>query len=45
MIIGDFNEIAFSFEKRGGLPWCERQMRSFRSALEDCCLRDLGFRG
>ena len=42
---GDFNEIMYSKEKKGGPPRNRRQMENFRSALADCGLRDLGFRG
>lgn len=35
---GDFNEILFSYEKRGGLLCNERQMNAFGKALEDCML-------
>lgn len=44
-VFGDFNEILFSYEKRGELLRNVRQMRGFRSALEDCGLEDLGFEG
>lgn len=40
----DFNEILYSFEKKGGLLRSERNMAGFRSALEDYGLSDLGFR-
>jgi len=42
---GDFNEILFGFEKEGGQPKAESNMRKFRLALEDCDLQDLGFVG
>jgi exonuclease III len=42
---GDFNEILYSHEKRGGLPRAQNLMGRFRSALADCGLRDLGFVG
>ncbi|KAA3486448.1 reverse transcriptase [Gossypium australe] len=44
VVLGDFNEIAISFEKKGGRR-SERQMLAFRKVLEDCNLNDLGFRG
>ncbi|KAA3477768.1 reverse transcriptase [Gossypium australe] len=43
--MGDFNEIANSFEKKGGHLRLESQMQSFRMALEECSLDDLGFNG
>ncbi|KAA3478601.1 reverse transcriptase [Gossypium australe] len=45
VVIGDFNEILKSHEKRGGRLRSERQMLDFRMALEDCNLFDLGFIG
>lgn len=45
VIVGDFNEIFFSFEKQRGRARPQRQMESFRSALSDCELHDLGFKG
>ncbi|KAA3458060.1 reverse transcriptase [Gossypium australe] len=45
LVVGDFNEILFSFEKQGGRMREERQMEAFRKALEDCELADLGFSG
>ncbi|XP_041011424.1 uncharacterized protein LOC121255210 [Juglans microcarpa x Juglans regia] len=43
-VLGDFNEILFSNEKRGGKPRREAQMVRFREVLEDCHLHDLGFK-
>ncbi|GMI96662.1 hypothetical protein like AT1G43760 [Hibiscus trionum] len=43
--IGDFNEILYANEKRGGRVRPERNMNAFRSALQDCDLSDLGFTG
>ena len=40
--IGDFNEILYNHEKRGGPPWAQNQMGNFRAALYDCGLQDLG---
>ncbi|KAA3453657.1 reverse transcriptase [Gossypium australe] len=45
LITGDFNEILFSFEKKGGRTREERQMAAFRETLEHCELYDLGFSG
>ena len=41
----DFNEILFADEKLGWLDRPERQMQSFRDALDYCRLKDLGFNG
>lgn len=45
LVVGDFNEIAFSFEKSGGRIRAERQMEAFRMTLADCELNDLGYTG
>ncbi|GMI65482.1 hypothetical protein HRI_000217500 [Hibiscus trionum] len=45
LVMGDFNEILYSFEKEGGLLRNERQMEGFRNALSDCSLEDLGYTG
>ena len=45
LCVGDFNEITKAEEKKGGAPRQERQMREFRSALDFCGFRDLGFVG
>ncbi|KAA3483859.1 reverse transcriptase [Gossypium australe] len=45
LVLGDFNEITSSYEKRGGRFRSENQMSKFRDALEDCGLIDLGYRG
>ncbi|KAL4318018.1 hypothetical protein GQ457_18G000980 [Hibiscus cannabinus] len=45
LVIGDFNELLFSFEKSGGLLRSQRQMDAFRIALEDCSLSDIGYQG
>lgn len=42
---GDFNEILYNHEKRGGPARAQNQMDNFRMALDDCELRDLGFVG
>lgn len=44
MVIRDFNEVLFHNEKWGGKECSERQMASFREALEYCSLTDLGLR-
>jgi hypothetical protein len=45
LVIGDFNEILHSYEKEGGNPRSEHFMQAFQSALVDCKLLDLGYRG
>ncbi|KAA3460174.1 reverse transcriptase [Gossypium australe] len=35
-VCGDFNEVMYGFEKKGGLPREERKMEAFQNALEDC---------
>lgn len=45
LVIGDFNEILFLFEKKGGLLRSDKQMRAFSAALENCALEDLGYEG
>ncbi|TYH83789.1 hypothetical protein ES332_D02G155400v1 [Gossypium tomentosum] len=45
MVVGDFNEIAYAFEKKEGRVRWERQMEDFFSALANCELHDLGFSG
>ncbi|MBA0631995.1 hypothetical protein Godav_000815 [Gossypium davidsonii] len=42
-IIGDFNEIAYMLEKRGGLVRQESQMRKFRDMLSDCVISNLRY--
>lgn len=45
MMCGDFNEILMQCEKEGGEQRSRTAMDSFRVALEDCGLSDLGFSG
>ncbi|XP_040956135.1 uncharacterized protein [Gossypium hirsutum] len=45
LVCGDFNEILYGFEKKGGLPREERRMEAFRQVLDDCNLVDLGYSG
>lgn len=42
---GDFNEIIYSFEKRGGQPREEKIMEEFRDVLNECQLIDVGYSG
>lgn len=43
LVMRDFNEILFLFEKKGGRTLEKRQKKEYREALEDCELNDLGF--
>lgn len=45
LVVGDFNELCFSWERKSGRIKGEWQMRNFREALQDCQLHDLGFCG
>jgi endonuclease/exonuclease/phosphatase family metal-dependent hydrolase len=45
LCIGDFNEIVDQSEKWGANPRREGQMELFRTALEQCNLSDLGYKG
>lgn len=42
---GDFNDILYAFEKKGGLPREEARMEKFRETLKYYGLADLGFTG
>ncbi|KAA3468467.1 Exo_endo_phos domain-containing protein [Gossypium australe] len=43
LVAGDFNEIMYSFEKRGGLPRDQKRTEVFRDTLEECRLMDVGY--
>lgn len=45
IVYDDFNEILFSFEKRGGLPHNEARMTLFRDVLAYYGLHDAGYTG
>lgn len=45
LVSGDFNEIMYSFEKKGGQPMEEKKMAEFREVLKDCQLIDVGYSG
>lgn len=45
MVIGDFNEILFYFEKCGGRSRSERLICNFKHTMEDCKLVDVGYNG
>ncbi|KAA3472330.1 Exo_endo_phos domain-containing protein [Gossypium australe] len=44
-VYGDFNEIMYGFEKKGGLPREERRMEDFCNALKEYQLIDVGYLG
>ncbi|CAM8892645.1 unnamed protein product [Rhodiola kirilowii] len=45
IVFGDFNEVCFGWEVKGGRIRGEWQMRAFRETLVDCGLSDLGYEG
>ncbi|XP_021730608.1 uncharacterized protein LOC110697550 [Chenopodium quinoa] len=45
IMYGDFNEILYQTEKDGGPARRECAMEAFRSAISDCGLHDLGYKG
>lgn len=45
IVFGDFNEILQDYEKWGGQRQPESQLNQFRSVLEECNLKDLGYSG
>ncbi|KAA3455882.1 reverse transcriptase [Gossypium australe] len=45
LVGGDFNDILFAHEKKGGNPGEEARMEAFRRTLEDCSLCDISFSG
>lgn len=45
LVSGDFNEIMYSFEKKGGAPREEKRMEAFRETLEKCQLKAMGYSG
>ncbi|KAG8482089.1 hypothetical protein CXB51_027072 [Gossypium anomalum] len=45
LVCGDFNEIMYGSEKKGGLPRGERRMDLFRKTLEECELIDVEYSG
>ncbi|XP_074293679.1 uncharacterized protein LOC141620804 [Silene latifolia] len=44
MCLGDYNEVIFSNEKRGG-ERAQWQMNNFRDAVDECRLRDISYEG
>jgi hypothetical protein len=45
LVIGDWDEILYNHEKEGGNPRPIHYMLTFRDALIDCGLEDLGYAG
>ena len=45
LLMGDFNEILYPFEKEGGNPRPLHFMQNFRNVIADCNLSDCGFIG
>jgi hypothetical protein len=45
LVLGDFNEILFNYEKEGGRPRSQQAMQDFHDALKDCELEDMGYIG
>lgn len=41
LVGGDFNEICYDWEKRGGNPRPSNKTRAFREVLDECMLQDL----
>lgn len=44
-ILGDFNDMMFGWEKRGGRPHPVHLLEGFNNTITDCGLIDLGFTG
>ncbi|GMI93428.1 hypothetical protein HRI_003012100 [Hibiscus trionum] len=45
LVTGDFNEVLYANEKRGGRVRSHQQMNAFHAAMADCDLTDLGYSG
>jgi hypothetical protein len=45
LVLGDFIEILFNYEKEGGRPSSQQAMQEFHDALKDCELEDMGYVG
>jgi hypothetical protein len=45
LVLGDFTEILFNYEKEGGRPRSQQAMQAFHVALTDCELEDMGYIG
>ncbi|XP_074323958.1 uncharacterized protein LOC141660875 [Apium graveolens] len=44
-VLGDFNDLMFAHEKKGGRPHPRRLLEGFVDAVNDCGLIDMGFSG
>ena len=42
---GDFNEIFYNFDKKGGPDKPQEVLEKFRDTFDDCGLHNLGFEG
>lgn len=42
LIAGDFNDITYDYEKRGGAPVSQNRCNKFKNMIEKCGLLDLG---
>jgi endonuclease/exonuclease/phosphatase family metal-dependent hydrolase len=45
LVVGDFNEILYHYEKEGGRARLQRHLQAFHDALNDCALADMGYTG
>jgi hypothetical protein len=45
LVLGDFNEILYNYEKEGGRARSQGAMQAFHDALSDCHLEDMGYIG
>ncbi|XP_031131674.1 uncharacterized protein LOC116033058 [Ipomoea triloba] len=45
VVLGDFNDLLYQTEKRGGNPHPENLLHGFGEAVEECCLAQLPMRG
>ena len=45
LCLGDFNDILYNYEKKGGNIRAARKIKGFRMMIENCRLNDLGFKG
>lgn len=43
LVVGDFNEITFSFEKERGYIRLDKNITAFHLTLSDCAFNGLGF--
>lgn len=45
LIIGDFNDLAWQFEKRGNIPHPKYLLTGFKETINECELYNLGMSG